>query len=536
MSNVTKPIILDETGQAIKAAIKEGASMIVDKITGGTGKSGVVYGFHIDSSNADPTTAVTYLKDAVGMTPARMNYLNNKFSYGSWADAFFMPRPCMVKYDGTVDYYLDPNDYDKKENGELSDIGDPAKGYGISYNGNAMMEWGTNDQQIWTKVLPDSSDPYSGSVYISNKQVDENYVAWPFINNQGTLMTHFYTPIYNGSVTAYKVDSTTYYRLRSIPRRPVMNSPGNNSYDIPWDDGTTDTPGHFDSLTQAGHEVNLALNNNPGLNVAFSSTYPTESYFTTNRASIGWFTEVFCDIQLINNLLILIGKSLNTQEVFGNGNINGNGAPNYLNNGVLYTGSSEYTIDGPNYSTLNKSGLFWGSNSNKQAVKVFGMENWWGNQWRRYAGHIGDTSTISTGSPYNHFIKNTFGMEDGSACIGYRTGAFDSSTLKYIDTLCETPTGSAYIRANKFINTISYGTKTYKIANSLASNTSLPGTVGSGSYYCDYFYQSSGSHYALRGGSSVLGADCGAFYVRLNVGPSTTYWNVGAALSFKPVS
>ena len=67
MSNVTKPIILDETGQAIRAAIKEGASIVVNKLTGGKGKSNVVYGFHIDSSEPDPYAAVTYLKDAVGM-------------------------------------------------------------------------------------------------------------------------------------------------------------------------------------------------------------------------------------------------------------------------------------------------------------------------------------------------------------------------------------------------------------------------------------------------------------------------------------
>ncbi len=529
MSNVTEPILLDKTGQAIKAAIKEAATIIADKIDGKDKTNGIVYGFHISSAEADPAAAVTYLEDAAGMTPARMNYLNNQFSYGSWGDAFFMPRPCMVKYDGTVDYYLDPNDYDKKENGELSDIGDPTTGYGVSYPGNAMMEWGRNDQQIWTKVLPDGNDPYSGSVYISNKQVDENYVAWPFVNNQGSLMKHFYTAIYNGSLTAYKYNSTTYYRLRSIPRRIVMNSPDKNNYDIPWDDDTVDTMTQLNYNTQASHEVQFAINNNPGINIADSTTYPDEAYFTTNRSSIGWFTEVFCDIQLINNLLVLIGKSLNTQEVFGNGNMNGNGATNYQNNGVLYTGSSEYTVDGPNYSTLNKSGLFWGSNSNKQAVKVFGMENWWGNQWRRYAGHIGDTSSET--STYNHFIKNTFGTDDGSTGIGYST-----SKAKYIDTLCETVQGSKYIRASKFINTVTIGTKTYKIGTFLASNNSLPGSVGSGVYYCDYFYQSSGAHYAMRGSYSRYGVVCCMFYVYLFAAASGANWSYGTALSFKPVS
>ena len=530
MSNVTKPIILDETGQAIRAAIKEGYSMIAEKISPSGPVYGIEYGFHISSTEADPYAAVTYLKDAVGMTPAKMNYLNNKFSYGSWEDVFFMPKPCMVKYDGTVDYYLDPNDYDKKEDGSISDIGDSTEGYGIKYPGNAMMEWGSNGQQIWTKVLPDANDPYSGSVYISNKQMDENYVAWPFINNQGRLVDHFYTPIYNGSLTAYTYNATTYYRLRSIPRRPVMNSPGDNAYDIPWDDDTADSPTNLGStLTRASHEVIFALNNNPDINQASSTTYPDNTFMATNRSSIGWFTEVYCDIQLINNLLVLIGKSLNTQEIFGNGNMNGNGATHYLNNGVLYTGSSEYTADGPNYSTLNKSGLFWGSNGNKQAVKVFGMENWWGNQWRRYAGHIGDTSTNT--STYNHFIKNTFGTEDGSTVIGYGT-----AKTGYIDTLCETVQGSKYIRANKFINSVTVGGKTYRIANSLASNNSLPGTVGSGSYYCDYFYQSSGAHYAFRGGHCGSGLYCGFAYVNLYANFSTVAWNLGAALSFKPVS
>ena len=51
-----------------------------------------------------------------------MDYDNDSFDYGSWEDAFFMPRPCMLKSDGTVDYYLDPDDYSKREDGTASDI------------------------------------------------------------------------------------------------------------------------------------------------------------------------------------------------------------------------------------------------------------------------------------------------------------------------------------------------------------------------------------------------------------------------------
>ena len=59
-----------------------------------------VYGFHIDSSVQDPSDAVTYLADAEGLTPAYMDYTNDKFEWGSWKDAFFMPRPCMLNSDG----------------------------------------------------------------------------------------------------------------------------------------------------------------------------------------------------------------------------------------------------------------------------------------------------------------------------------------------------------------------------------------------------------------------------------------------------
>ena len=525
MSNVVKAILLDETAQAIKASIKEGFSIVADAIEESESDDYVLYGFHINSAEPDPGKAVTYIEDAVGMTPARMNFLNNKFSYGSWLDAFFMPKPCMVTYSGVVDYYLDPNDYEKKENGDISALGDSALEYGVKYPGNAMMEWGTNGHQIWTKVMPDANDVNSGSVYIANKKVDENYTAWPFINNQGNLVSHFYTAIYNGSLTAYKVSSTTYYRLRSIPRRPVMNSPGNNSYSIPWDDDTADTPTTWASLTQAGHEVRFALNNNTLLNYATDAAYPTD--LSTNRNSIYWFTEVFCDIQLINNLLVLIGKSLNTQDVFGNGNMNGNGATGYLNNGVLYTGSHEYVSSTPQYGVLNEAGLFWGSASNKQAVKTFGMENWWGNQYRRYAGHISKSSSIT--SDYDHFIKNTFGTEDGSGTIGY-----NSNGANYIDTQCVIPTSNSYIKKSKFINTVDYNGVTYKIGTFLASD----GGGSASTYYSDYFYQNRSEiyKYCVRGGNSGDNYYCGIFYIVFLYSNSIYGWGTGAAISYKPVA
>lgn len=46
--------------------------------------------------------------DAVGMTPAGMNFAGGGFDYGDWGDIWFVKknRPVMVRTDGTVDYEL----------------------------------------------------------------------------------------------------------------------------------------------------------------------------------------------------------------------------------------------------------------------------------------------------------------------------------------------------------------------------------------------------------------------------------------------
>lgn len=60
---------------------------------------------------------------------------NNKCDWGQLEKRTIMPRPCMLKFDGKVDYYLNPDDYTLKEDGSPSDVSN------TSYDGNAMMEF-----------------------------------------------------------------------------------------------------------------------------------------------------------------------------------------------------------------------------------------------------------------------------------------------------------------------------------------------------------------------------------------------------------
>lgn len=129
----------------------------------GKHKTHVRLGIKIDKTNSNPKTRIEYIYDAVGMTPAAMDYSNGVFNFGSWENAFFAAKennyPCMVKFDGTEDYKLDPEDYSKKADGTESDVSD------VTYGGNAMAafvggwlcqyETKTHEYIIWSDVKYD---------------------------------------------------------------------------------------------------------------------------------------------------------------------------------------------------------------------------------------------------------------------------------------------------------------------------------------------------------------------------------------------
>ena len=171
-----------------------------------------IFGYKIQKNNATPGARVTPIAGCVNENyrNAIMNFNTGKLDYGDWENAFFMPRPCMVKYDGTVDYYLDPNDYSKKEDGVTASDIDNA-----NYGGNAMMEWGRDGRKIWYKVVPQDGGK-SADIYIANYQADAGFHDWSFHNAHSESVPHFYTPIYNGSL----IDG----KLRSLSGKQVSKS------------------------------------------------------------------------------------------------------------------------------------------------------------------------------------------------------------------------------------------------------------------------------------------------------------------------
>ena len=392
-----------------------------------------VYGVHINGTDSNPKTRVRYLANAVGMIPAKMNYTSGTFDYGSWADAFFMPKPCRLKTNGQVDYYLNENDYSKKADGTASDITN------VNYNGNAMMEWGDGTNLIWWKIEPDKGNPNSASLYVANYQADKDFKNLNFIDINGNEKAHFYTPIYNGSL-----DSNN--KLRSISGQTVIKS------------------------KSASQEMAYARANGTGYEI-----------------------EQYVDRLLINILLIIMSKSTDTQDVFGRG------MNNETTNGehfLLKTG------------TMNSKGLFWGENAGGAGVKVFGMENYYGNQCRRTVGLILANGTAK--------VKLSPSVKDGSSATNYNTDG-----TGYIEIPNSTPSGTngGYIRDMLYTALGMFPTVI---------------TGSSSTYYPDGCqFNIAIIAFAIFGGTLGEGWHDGAFYVSLNDRAGSAGWFIGASLSYK---
>ena len=387
----------------------------------------IIYEFIYNPNEANPQECIEYAGLNADYKPAYMDFTTGVFNYGSWKNSFIMSlfKPCMLKYDGTVDYYLDPNDYTLKANGTASDISN------TSYAGNAMVEIG----QFWIKTVQENSKIH---VFIANRQIDENYKDYMHYGQDGTLKEHVYRSLFDGCNISNKI--------RSIAGQAICKTVAGN--------------------TQI-------------------------SYAQANGAN--WNVDAYADRVAINYLLMLIGKSTDTQTTFGTGR---------------YTGGSANSNNQLNTGTLIKKGMFYGDNNNG-AVKVFHIENWWGNIWKITNGLLQSGGKL--------YAKMTYGTQDGSSVTGYQ----QTAVTGYIDTgVTLSGTSGGYISGVK-----------------LAGDLGILPSVVSGSsstYQCDgCWWDASKVTFARFGSAPSNGLLVGAFALDVNIAVSDSYWSFGVALSYK---
>lgn len=408
--------------------IKQDTTAILEELRGQRPKR---YGYRVKITEPNPADRVEYLFDAVGMTPAHMDFDTGTFNYGDWKDIWFVRDnyPCMVRSSGAEDYRLNPNDYTKKlADGADSDV------LNQQYDGNAMAAI----PLVWVCRYQESGYRY---VIFCESQYDESYKAYAHTRPDGTIAKNAYHALFEGTIVETK--------LRSLA--------GDGLYP--------------QNITQASAELTAAKANG------------------TNWSIRTWSVHT-----LIADLCTLISKSCNSQEAFGQGHTTG-----YVNNADQHYGLL-------NCGTLKDKGQFYGYNDTAHAVKVFHIENFWGNRWDRILGLV-----LDNGVPKAKMTPEGAGYNlTGDGYTAFGTGV-SGETAEY-------GSGYQHLTEQTEFGCLPVG----------------PHDGSDATYETDhYWWNRTAVRVALAGGACPHGACCGARCLHLNHPASGAVWDFGASLTLE---
>ena len=358
----------------------------------------------------------------------------NKVKLGDWENAPFLLKdrlaPCAVSFDGELRYFLDVNDYTKKEDGTPSNNSDTSTDLNfymrvkLLYRRKRKNANGDTEIDISNEKINDEYKPYGG-----------------FVKPDGTLREYIYLPIYKGSLINGK--------CRSIAGQTPMNG----------------------------------------------QTAPNErNYCKANGAGHDMITHA--DREIFEDLYMLVFKNMNSQAALGQGK--SNGGDNI--NACLKSG------------TMDKMGLFAGSTSTAEGIKLFGQENFYGSQWWRVLGEVLVNGVRK--------VKLCQGTSDGSTVEDFNFTGEGFITLSELPTISGRSGG--YISKEQTVDDIG----TFPIVLSGSSSTNESDGM---------WYNNSGTMVAVRGGYSGAGAICGVFCSHLASPASDATWYFGSSVSYKPL-
>ena len=164
--------------------------------------------------------------------------------------------------------------------------------------------------------------------------------------------------------------------------------------------------------------------------------------------------------------------------------------------------------------TMNGKGRFWGDSSKTNGVKIFGMENWYGNIWRRIEGYVTNSSGVQ-------LVKMCYGTRDGSTADAYSTD------------------GTGYVSMGTTSGTSGSGIQNMHVNNKCGVvPKALTGKTSPTTYFSDghLYNNNNNSCYAIVGGTWSYDLLVGAFFSDINTAVSVASTSIGAAVSCKPLS
>lgn len=260
-----------------------------------------IYGIKIDPNNSDPKQSVTYTDDAAGFVPLSIDQTTGKCNYGSWKnfiDNILGVTPCLLKKDGSLISYLNPENYNRTKDGNIIDIESGSLGQVMIRFKHLYYKFSVDENKIWFQV--------------SNKQNDSTWLDTAYASEDGigTIKKEMY-------ISAYE----------AVQENNILQSISNKF---------------------------------PSVKLEFEKIQALSNFGVFHMMNI-------VKKQYLTFLGYLITKSISLEDTIGNGNINGS---------LLKTG------------TMNDKGLFYGKSTRTDGVKLFGIENFWGNQLEYMNGII----------------------------------------------------------------------------------------------------------------------------------------------------
>ena len=344
------------------------------------------------------------MDDAVGMTPG----------YNGWKDTELMQsiKPCLLQ-DGTVNYYIQKNDYTLTEDGNSSIL--------TGADGDVMVEIPLMGYKLWKE----GNFQYVSVTTDPNKEKDGYCYYAHSLDNEKDC-----DKIYIGAYLGYQTNDEL-YSLSGV--RPA-------------------------------NKISLS-----------------DFRFYADNKGTGYSLTSFFPHTLLQCLYIIVYKNLNSQVALGRGCVNAEV--------LTKTG-------GTNFDTF-----CYGTTSSTQQIKLFGIEDFYGNLYQWLDGLYATSNSIKT---------------------DYRNSVFigDNGNSFQFNTSCNIPT--SYNNIQKILGTNNSG---------FVMKTGTDSNKGQ-NYYCDLCRLNSNC-FSLSGSDFFNPPDAGVFQLDVSYSASGTNAGIGARLMYK---
>lgn len=426
-------------------------------------------------------------------------------------------KRCVLNDDGTVNYYLDPDDSTLKEDGTSANID--------GTDGNVMVEipkFYFRQNKVGNVTTWEVSDvPLAGYIlhpaFLKNgAEVDFRYIGaydaclkfersiMAVVDAGGgdiTVMTSAQHPLYAGDTVTIS-GTTSYDGDYTVVTRASGTTFTVTATFVATETGTATgyvSGKNLDDMTSNIDTSNDAL-------AVISSQYPlvgvtrAECRSLADNVGTGWRQQDFWLTCAVQMLYLVEYGTFYSQNELGAGNT-----------GASYVASSSSQTDSPhsvagksnslgNASTDTTSGASSGTRDTAY-MSYRGIENFYGNCWNWVDGF-----NIGISVDRDAWVSNT------------DTDFADNTSTNYDDL------GITMASTNGYVQNIADVDGAFLPTDTTGASSST--------YLTDYFYQNTGNRVARFGGSAAVGANAGAFCWSVAVSSSSASRSLGARLAF----